>query len=97
MRVMTERAILGHRLVVPQERPALFSVTFETRVVDGCPVHRCPGWRSMRVVAIRADDLTLNDRVPGWLVHVIRLLDVALPTDFWLLCLVLHRVRAADV
>ncbi len=64
VRLVAKRAVLGHRLVTPDEGTALFRMTLEAGVVDGVADHHLHPGGAVRIMTIRADDLALKNGVP---------------------------------
>ena len=63
VRLMAKCAVLGDGLMVPDEGTAFFRVALKTGVVDGIAGHQTGASRSMRVMAVRAPNLALEDRM----------------------------------
>jgi len=62
VRVVAVQAILAHRRVLEQERPALFGMTLVASVIDRIGAQHRLGEAAMRIMAIRAGDLAFSDR-----------------------------------
>src|SRR5512142_1145729 len=67
VRRMAVGAVLGHRLVFPQERPALFGVAGVTGLGHRCLLQQLGTGPSMRIVAVGTHDLAGVDRVSRYL------------------------------
>jgi len=93
MRIVANRAIFGHRVMLVNERPALFHVTLVASLDDAVALHQLRADRAVRIVAIGARDFTLGDRVTRRPVEFGALLLVADETHFGLRELDLHLVR----
>ncbi|OGT64356.1 MAG: hypothetical protein A2993_00680 [Gammaproteobacteria bacterium RIFCSPLOWO2_01_FULL_47_190] len=63
VRVMTDGTFLPYRLVLPQERPALFRMALIAGLVDRILCQVSAAGRPVRVMAIGADHLALTDGV----------------------------------
>ena len=63
VRLMAESTVFRDGLVVPDEGAALFSMALKTGVVDGIAGHQLGSGRSVRVMAVRAPDFALEDRM----------------------------------
>jgi len=61
--LMAESAVFRDGLVVPDKGAALFRVALKTGVVDGIAGHQFGSGRSVRVMAVRAPDLAVEDRM----------------------------------
>ena len=61
--VMTVTAILGHRLVIPEERTAFFHVAGVAGFNHGVAGHHLRPGRAVRVVTVGAGHLAFDDRV----------------------------------
>src|SRR5215831_13223024 len=62
VRVVTAQAILPHRCMLEQERSALFGVALVAVVVDRVFPQHCFGGGAVRIVTVRAGDLSFPDR-----------------------------------
>lgn len=89
---MAVGAVFGDRLMLPQERAALFSMAGEAGLVDGILLEQLGTGRAMRVVAVGTDHLALQDWVMRYFFAVCALILVAREADFGLGLLVAHRV-----
>lgn len=82
--LVTVRAVFGHRLVLPQMRPANFRVAFETTLVDRRTGKHGFVETSMGLMTVRAGHFAELHRVAIRTVDLCSLLDMAVTTD---LCL----------
>lgn len=63
VRVMTERAVLLYRLVVPEERPALLHVAGVAGFVNAVSDHQRRRYRAVRVMTVGANDFAFQNRM----------------------------------
>ncbi len=84
VREVAQGAVLGHRRMFPQERPALFRVTGVAGLIHGWLHQHRRGARSMRAVTPAAGHDAEAHRMHRRLVEVREHLRVALVTDLWL-------------
>ena len=68
--IMAIGAVLRHRLVVPEERSPLFRVALVAGIIDGIALQIRAPRRAVRVMAIRACDFALEDRMARRLVNL---------------------------
>ena len=92
MRVMADRTVLLHRLVVADEGSAFFHVAGIAGVVDAIAHHHAWTGRAMRIMAIGAGDLAFSDRMAGRPVDLVPLLLMASEAHFRLRQLVANSV-----
>ena len=62
VRIVTVQAILGHRRVLPQERPALLGMALEASLVDGRRLQQVFAVAAVRIMAIRAHHFAFAHR-----------------------------------
>jgi hypothetical protein len=82
VRVVARRAVLAHRRVLPQERPALLLVTARTGFVDAVAhTQQADVLRTVHIVAGRALQLAFAHRHVSHAIEFRELVAVALPAD----------------
>ena len=84
VRRMAIAAIFCSRLMFPQERTALFSMTLEAGFIDRVFLQQLRTGRTVQIVAIRTDHFAFTDRMVRHFVAVSALLFVAGVTNFCL-------------
>lgn len=84
VRLVTEGAVLGDRLVVPYERTTLFGVAPETSTVDRIAGHKAGPGGPVRVMAGGTGNFSFPDGMTRRLTHLSPLLAVAGYADFCL-------------
>ena len=82
MRCVASRAIFRHGSVLEKERPAFFSVAFKTFLVCGIGGNQVFRDRSVRIVAVHAGHLALQDRMVAGAFDFGLFVLMALKTDF---------------
>ena len=92
MRRVAIRAVFGHGLMLEQERPALLCMAGEAGLSHRGLLEQLGAGRTVRIVAIRTDDLARIDRVGRYLVAVRALFLVAGKAHFGLRLLAQHLV-----
>src|SRR3972149_5312565 len=96
VRIMTNRAILAHRRVLPQERTALFGVALIAGFVHRVLGQLRSGGRAVRIVAVGTDHLGFPYGMAGALETLRPLILMAGEADFCLGLLGQDRVIHAD-
>src|SRR5205814_3370629 len=89
---VAQRAVLGHRRVLPQQRAALLGMAAGAGLVDGGLVQHRWARRAVRVVAVAAGHLAEAHGVRRGLLEIGTLLLVARQADLGLRALGAHRV-----
>lgn len=92
VRIVTDGAVLGDRLMVPEEGAAFFGMTGITGIDHGIALHQGTPGTTMWIMAITADHLALLNRVAIGLGGLDPLLFMAINADSWLLFSNQHRV-----
>ena len=87
---MAVGAVLNDGCVLPQERSALFRVAGVAGLGNGVLHHQARAGRTMRVVAVGAGDLAIEDRMSREAMKLGALILVATETDFRLGELIHH-------
>lgn len=92
VRVVANRAIFGHRLVVMHERPALLHMAGVAGIVDAIALHHLWSDRTVRIMAIGTSHFPFGDGMAGGAVDLSALLFMAGETYFGLCLLVANLV-----
>ena len=79
---MTQAAILGHRRMLPGERPAFFRMAGVTGLIKGRFDHQTFCNRAVGIMALRAGHLAKAHRMNGGQKKLLALLSVAFETNF---------------
>ena len=92
VRRMADRAVLGHRLMIPEKRSALFDVTLEAGFIDRITGQKLHPGRAVRIVAVAASHLAFGRRMTRGPKKLGSLLLVTSDTNVVLRALVSHPI-----